>query len=437
MQVHSWGRFPKTDSKIVRPQSLAQVQELLAAHQQLEPSGLIARGCGRSYGDSALASTLVCTGLLDHFISFDEDKAEVKCAAGVSLSSLLEHFVPRGFFLPVVPGTRFVSLGGAIASDVHGKNHHIDGSFGAHVKELSLLLANGELISCSPTHNADLFHATCGGMGLTGIIVDATISLKPISSSCIEQRSFKAQNLSEIFALFDEYKDASYSVAWLDCLAKNEHLGRSILYIGEHAERGALDAIKRSKLPIPIDAPSFMLNRYTMGAFNKLYFHKPIKEGSKQIIGLQPFFFPLDSIESWNRLYGKNGFVQYQFLVPTDAAKDAIEKVLNTTRNAGKGSFLSVLKKFGPANKNWLSFPKPGYTIALDFKWEPSLEAVLRELDAIIIDHGGRLYLTKDARMSEQMFKAGYENWNKFVQLRQETGADKVFNSLQSRRLGL
>lgn len=437
MKMHSWGRYPKADARLLKPRTTQQVSELVLAGCNTEPQDVIARGLGRSYGDSALASTILQMQSLDHFISFDDVTGQLRCAGGVSLDSILDAFVPRGFCLPVVPGTRFVTVGGAIASDVHGKNHHVDGTFTQHVTELSLLTGSGEILCCSRTQNSDFFHATCGGMGLTGIVIDATLTLKPITSSRIIQTSYRAGNLAEIFALFDTHSTATYSVAWLDCLAKDKQLGRSIFYVGEHASEGALKPIKKSKLPIPCDAPSFLLNRFTMRAFNALYFNKPIREHTTQDINFGQFFFPLDSISNWNRLYGKHGFIQYQFVVPDESAEGAITKVLNATSSAGKGSFLSVLKKFGPENNNWLSFPRQGYTLALDFKWEKNLETLLAELDAIVLHHGGRLYLAKDARMSESVFKHSYPNWEKLAQLRARTGADKSFNSLQSKRLGL
>lgn len=437
MQMHSWGRHPTAQATVYKPRSLRQLQQQLLERGLENSTEVIARGKGRSYGDSALATHLIQTDLLDHFIHFDASRRELKCAAGVSLDAVLAHFIPLGYFLPVVPGTRFVSVGGAIASDVHGKNHHIDGTFSQHVSEITLLSARGEFLRCSKDENSALFHATCGGMGLTGIIVDATLTLRPISSSSMTQRSYRAQNLTQILELFDEHEDATYSVAWLDCLAKGDTLGRSILYLGEHTKEGELAPIKPSKIPVPFDAPSALLNKFTMGTFNRVYFNKPMRENEQQLVSIGQFFFPLDSIAHWNRLYGKQGFIQYQFVVPNECAKKAITAILNTTRAAGKGSFLSVLKKFGPANENWLSFPIKGYTVALDFKWEANLETLLKELDAIVLDHAGRLYLAKDARMSESTFKKSYPRWEEFSKLRMAQGADIFFNSLQSKRLGL
>ncbi|MGH8466230.1 MAG: FAD-binding protein, partial [Pseudomonas sp.] len=372
---------------------------------------------------------------LDHFLGFNPETGMLRCSAGASLADILRHFTPQGWFLPVVPGTRFVTVGGAIASDVHGKNHHLDGTFGTHVDSLRLMLANGDIIECSRISNPRLFQATCGGMGLTGVIVDATVQLVRIPGSAVEQRTLRAASLDEVIVLFDANADATYSVAWLDCLARGAELGRSLLFLGEHVQDNRFAAPRHGRLTVPVNAPSLLLNRYTMGLFNRSYFKRPIKATQRMEPG--NYFFPLDGISNWNRLYGRKGFVQYQFVVPEQGAREAITKVLNHSSAAGKGSFLSVLKKFGPANDHLLSFPLQGYTLAMDFKWERNLLPLLDELDAIVMDHGGRLYLAKDARMSEECFKRGYPRWEEFANIRAEYGADTRFNSLQSRRLGL
>ncbi|MDP1929983.1 MAG: FAD-binding oxidoreductase [Gammaproteobacteria bacterium] len=435
--LHSWGRYPVTDAVVHVPRSAQDIQYLLQ-HTDASATGFsgIARGFGRSYGDSALASHIVHTRLLDHFLEFGADTGVLTCAAGVSLDTILHHFTPRGWFLPVVPGTRYVSVGGAIASDVHGKNHHIDGTFGQHLQSLRLLLASGEVVNCSAVENSILFHATCGGMGLTGVILDASIVLRRIPGSAVMQRTLRTQNLQEVIEKFEANVATTYSVAWLDCLANGSALGRSLLFLGEHAADGHYQAPRSGGISVPFSTPSFLLNRYSIGAFNALYHKRPINSEREQRIEAGNYFFPLDSIAHWNRLYGKRGFLQYQFVVPDESAHAAISRVLSTSSAAGKGSFLSVLKKFGPGNDNLLSFPIQGYTLAMDFKWEKSLLPMLDELDRIVLDHGGRLYLAKDARMSEDVFRRSYPRWEEFAQLRTQLGADKAFNSLQSRRLG-
>lgn len=433
MKMHSWGRYPVTDSQTQKPRSNAELYKALAA----PPFGnTIARGMGRSYGDSALAQDLLITENLDQFISFDAEKGLVRCKAGLTLDTILRIFLPRGWFLPVVPGTRFVSVGGAIASDVHGKNHHLDGSFCEHVTALRLMLASGDILQCSPTENSSLFFATCAGMGLTGIIVEATLKLRKIQSSAIVQTSLRTKNIEETFALIEANASVHYSVAWLDCLARGEQLGRALLFLGEHARDGQFKMCSDSAISVPFSSPRFLLNRYTMSAFNTLYYHKPIKNNEAQRIEAFQYFFPLDNIRHWNRLYGRKGFLQYQCVIPDSSAREGIQKILQTVSAAGKGSFLSVLKKFGPSNKNLLSFPKQGYTLAMDFKYEARILPLLEKLDKIVMEHGGRLYLAKDARMSAEMFKCSYPNWEAMRQIREEVEADKTFNSLQSRRLG-
>ncbi|MEY3666852.1 MAG: hypothetical protein RL572_392 [Pseudomonadota bacterium] len=436
MRLHSWGRYPVTESEPHAPRTPAAIAALLR-HRDAAPASLIARGLGRSYGDSALAAEVIQTQALDHLQSFDQTSGELRCAAGLSLDQVLQVFLPRGWMLPVVPGTRFVSVGGAIASDVHGKNHHVAGTFGQHVTRLALLQASGEVVECTPDHNRDLFDATCGGMGLTGIILDASLRLQRVPGSAILQQSLRSANLEEVVAQLEEHAAATYSVAWLDCLARGRTLGRALLYLGEHAQDGRYLAPRPARLSVPFDAPALLLNRFSMSAFNALYYQRRVDPQARQRLEADSFFFPLDGIAHWNRLYGRHGFLQYQCVIPQDAALAGIRRVLQASGAAGKGSFLSVLKKFGPGNRHWLSFPLEGYTLALDFKHEPSLLPLLDELDRIVLDHGGRLYLAKDARMSAETFRRSYPRWEQMRALRLASGADRLFNSLQSQRLGL
>jgi len=434
MQISGWGRYPVTDAQIFQPHTQAQLSQHVCQQRGQE---FIARGLGRSYGDSALAAEVLSSEHLQHFLSFDEQRGDLTCAAGVSLAEILKVFVPRGWFLPVTPGTKFVTLGGAIASDVHGKNHHVDGCFSEHVSRFSLMQADGQIVECSRQENLELFQATCGGMGLTGVIIDATVRMKPIQSSFINQTLIKASNLQEALEKFETHADFTYSVAWIDCLATGHKLGRSLLMLGEHAKEGDLHHGKKGKLAVPIEMPSFLLNRYSIQAFNFLYYNKVRQARSQQYIHYEPFFYPLDGIHHWNRLYGKQGFTQYQFVLPKSAGLEGVSRILQRIAQSKKGSFLAVLKAFGKGNDNWLSFPFEGYTLALDFKLEKNLLSLLNELDQIVLDYEGRLYLTKDARMSEAMFKQTYPNWERFKALREQTGANKLFHSLQSKRLGL
>lgn len=434
MRVCGWGRYPVVDAEVRVPATRSALSSALSSFSE---QSCIVRGMGRSYGDSALASRIIGTARLNFLLDFDEQKGILRCAAGITLAELLDVFVPRGWFLPVTPGTKFVSVGGAIASDVHGKNHHVDGCFSDYVDHFDLLLASGEIVNCSRTQNADLFHASCGGMGLTGVILEATLRLKPIRSSSIEQTTLKAHNLEEALSLFDMHHGATYSVAWIDCLTRGKNMGRSLVMLGEHSDMKGLAAQSKRPVAVPVDMPVQLLNRFSIKAFNALYYQRIRSPRSMQRIHYEPFFYPLDRIHHWNRLYGKRGFVQYQFVLPKESGLVGMRAILDVITASGRGSFLAVLKAFGKENSNLLSFPMMGYTLALDFKLEDGLFALLEELDAMVLDHGGRIYLAKDARMSESTFKRSYPRWEAFQAVRKQYGALSKFSSHQSQRLGL
>lgn len=434
MLIHGWGRYPIVDAAVHAPSTRTTASAVLS--NAICPS-IIARGMGRSYGDSALGSQVFSTEHLNLLLAFDEVNGVVRCGAGITLAELLEVFVPRGWFLPVTPGTKFVSVGGAIASDVHGKNHHLDGCFSEYVECFDLLLTTGEIVTCSKTRHADLFHASCGGMGLTGIIVAASLRLKSIRSTLIEQTTLKADNLAEALSLFEMHHDTPYSVAWIDCLATGSAMGRSLVMLGKHADSGELIHQSKRPLSVPIDMPAQLLNRFSVKAFNTLYYHRIQSRQSTQRVHYEPFFYPLDGIHHWNRLYGKRGFTQYQFVLPKAAGREGIHAILKKITESRRGSFLAVLKVFGKENANFLSFPIEGYTLALDFKIEDGLFELLEELDAMVLAHGGRIYLAKDARMSEQTFKRSYPRWEALQDIRVRYGAQGKFASRQSQRLGL
>ena len=425
---------------MLRPTGAPQAAALVVASGVASGAGagsLIARGLGRSYGDSALAPRVLESTHLDRYADFDAATGLLRCDAGVSLLDMLHTFVPRGWFLPVTPGTRHVTLGGAIASDVHGKNHHVDGSFSRHVSSVELLLGNGEVVSASRTERPDLFEATCGGMGLTGVLLGATLALKPIRSSEIVQTTLKLPNLQAVVEAFEAHAASTYSVAWIDCLATGAGLGRSILTLGEHAERGPLQTRAKAALPVPFDLPAALLNRATVGAFNALYHGRVRHTRQTRQLPFEPFFYPLDALAGWNRLYGRAGFVQYQFVLPRADGTRGLERIVRRIAASGRGSFLAVLKAFGPGNDHPISFPQAGYTLALDFKAEPAVFRLLDELDPLVLEHGGRLYLAKDARMSEATFKQSYPRWQEFEAVRARYHAVGRFASLQSKRLGL
>jgi len=429
--ISGWGGYPKQDAQVLSPSSCSALQSQALTH----PS-FIARGMGRSYGDSANAPVVVQTTYCDHFLAFDANTGLLTAEAGIMLRDILRVIVQQGWFLPVTPGTSYVTLGGAIASDVHGKNHHVAGTFGQHVKSMTLLLGTGEVVTVSPTEHADLFHATCGGMGLTGVILSATIQLIPIQSAFITQKTIKADCIEAACEAFEANSRATYSVAWIDCLAKGKELGRSVLMVGEHADSGSLDLTIKDPIAVPVHTPAALLNSMTMKAFNTAYWTKT-KDNKTQTVPLMPYFYPLDAIGGWNKLYGKVGFVQYQFVLPKTDGITNMRQILTQIAQSGQGSFLAVLKQFGAANDNLLSFPIEGYTLALDFKMTPSTIPLLHKLDDMVADMGGRVYLAKDAVMREVSFKTTYPNWEQFELVRQKYGAIGKFASAQSKRLGL
>jgi FAD/FMN-containing dehydrogenase len=435
MRLSGWGRYPLADATLAEPHDTV---ELMAALRGGETSGLIARGLGRSYGDSALADVVVSSRSLDHLLGFDDDTGDLTCGAGTTLADILDCFVPRGWFLPVTPGTKQVTVGGAIASDIHGKNHHGHGCFSDHVTRMAIATVSDGIVECSPAAHQDLFRATCGGMGLTGVIVDATIKLIPIRASTIRSTTIPARNLDELLQLFARHDRVTYSVAWIDCLASGPSLGRSLLMLGEHDdEPGRLAVGRKPFLVVPIDAPAILLNRHSMRLFNAAYYGINAARSAQRRVHYEPFFYPLDGVGQWNRLYGRAGLTQYQFVIPAEAGAEGVTDVLERIVASQRGSFLAVLKAFGPQNFNHLSFPTAGYTLALDFRCDRQVLDLLDELDRVVLSYGGRVYLSKDARMSEETFKSGYPRWPEFAAVRRRYRADLVFNSHQSQRLGI
>jgi decaprenylphospho-beta-D-ribofuranose 2-oxidase len=432
MKIYGWGRYPKINAKVLLPQTHFDCAQFLKSNQILLP-----RGMGRSYGDSANSPIVVQTSYLDHFIEFDASTGVLKCEAGVSIQEILRLIVPKGWFIPVTPGSSFVTIGGAIASDVHGKNHHLSGTFSEHLLCFDLMLGTGEIISVTKDIYPDLFKATCGGMGLTGIILTASFQLKPIQSSEIIQSTIKTNCLEEVCEQFEKNYASTYSVAWIDCLAKGKRLGRSLLMFGEHSQDGILEIKNKKSLNLPIDMPQSLLNHYSIKAFNTLYYHRFFSKIKTEVMPFEPYFYPLDSIGNWNRLYGKAGFVQYQFVLPKAVGVKGMRQVLEVIVASGKGSFLAVLKIFGRANENFLSFPIEGYTLALDFKISKETIQLIKQLDSIVVEMGGRIYLTKDSLMSEASFKSTYLQWEQFEEVRAKYGAIGKFASNQSKRLGL
>ncbi|WP_343307505.1 FAD-binding oxidoreductase [Chitinophaga niabensis] len=435
-QLSNWGNYPILDCDESSFTQEEQLTQYVNTHDHI-----IARGNGRCYGDASLGEHSISTLRYDKVLQFDTENGIFECQAGITLDQVLAITVPRGWFLPVTPGTKFITIGGAVASDVHGKNHHAEGSFSNHVITMDVLTGVG-FMSCSPENNPDLFWATCGGMGLTGIITKVQFRLKKIETAYIRQKQIKAENLDEIIRLFDEYKDYTYSMAWIDCLKKGKNFGRSILIVGEHATKEELSDKQKAaplllpdklKLTIPFNLPSFVLNNFTVKAFNMLYYAKNYKKEMNGVVPYEPFFYPLDAIHHWNRGYGKQGFVQYQFVLPIDR-KEGLAAIMHRISDKGWGSFLAVLKVFGKQD-DLISFPMEGYTLALDFPVRKGLFPFLDELDALVLEYGGKLYLSKDARMQQEVFWKSYPNAERFANIINTYNPVGKFRSVQSDRL--
>jgi decaprenylphospho-beta-D-ribofuranose 2-oxidase len=446
VSLNGWGRTAPTFADVVRPTDRDQVATALGRRTS---RGVIARGLGRSYGDPAQnggGTVLDMTGL-DRILDVDLERGLVTCEAGVSLDRLIELFVPFGFFVPVTPGTRQVTVGGAIGADVHGKNHHADGSFCNHVLSFDLLTADGTVRTVTPETDADLFWATAGGMGLTGLILAATIRMTPIETSLASVDTDRTKNLDEAMALMAETDEKyTYTVAWLDCLAKGADLGRCVLTCGEFASLDELSPKQRrdplrfksgSLLTVPDVVPGRLPNKFTMGLFNELWYRKAPRHKVGQLQSITGFFHPLDLVQEWNRAYGRTGFLQYQFVVPF-GREDGLVKAVETISAHGAPSSLTVLKRFGPGNAGFLSFPKPGWTLTLDFPTNtPGLARLLKQLDEIVLTNEGRFYLAKDSRMDPADLARMYPRLEHFREVRAKVDPDGVFVSDQARRLGL
>ena len=392
-------------------------------------------GQGRSYGDCCLndGGALLPTRALDHFIAFDAEQGILRAEAGLTLGEILQVIVPHGWFLPVTPGTRQATLGGAIANDVHGKNHHADGTFGRHVLRFELLRSDGTRRICSPDENPEWFAATIGGLGLTGLVTWAEIRLRPIDSAAIEQQQLRFASLAEYRAIAAE-SDANwtYTVAWIDCLSRGRKLGRGVLFRGRHAESGRLAAHReRARLAVPFELPVSLVNGASLRAFNALYYHGHPTRTRSRLVDYAPFFYPLDGIARWNRLYGRRGLYQFQCVVPEEEG-DAMHELFERIARSGQGSMLAVLKRFGDlSSPGLLSFPRPGLTLALDFANRGErTRRLLGELEAVVVQAGGALYPAKDALMRRETFQQAYPRWREL-----ERHRDPAFSSSFWRRV--
>jgi FAD/FMN-containing dehydrogenase len=413
-QFESWGRYPKHPAEL---HPLFWKEDFPAP--VAPESKMLAVGMGRSYGDVCLLQhgILLQTPNLDRLISFDSQTGRLRCEAGVTLAQILDFAVPRGWFLPVSPGTKYVTVGGAIANDIHGKNHHVAGTFGLHTLCFELVRSDGTHVLCSPTENAEWYAATIGGLGLTGLISWAEVQMRPIVSRRIRYHSTKFVGLDEFLALSQESAHQEYSVAWIDCVSQGRNFARGLFLAGEHDENpGPLTPLDKPRVVMPFDLPAFALNRSSVGAFNTLYYHKQIGKRRSGLTDYEPFFYPLDRILQWNRLYGSQGLLQFQCVLPFDSGTLGMTDLLQAITASGLGSFLAVIKVFGDAvSPGIMSFPVPGITLALDFPIRREVSfALLDRLADITADFGGRMYPAKDACMSATHFQQFYPQWQQF-----------------------
>jgi decaprenylphospho-beta-D-ribofuranose 2-oxidase len=446
--ITGWGRNPSSVSQVTRP---SNPDELAMAVKTAGPRGAIARGLGRSYGDQAMnAGGLVVdatavSGLLD----LDQDAGTARVLAGTSLSALLHEIVPQGWFVQVTPGTSHITIGGAIANDVHGKGHHASGTFGSHVRSMVLALPDGTRRTLTPTDTPDEFWATCGGLGLTGTVVEATIALRRIDTSLLKVDSDRVPDLDSLLTLLLEGgRRYCYSVAWIDCLARGRALGRAVLDQGDFAALDDLPARGRRRrdplayrppptVPAPPVAPNALINRASIAAFNEMWFRKAPRRRRDHLMTIDKFWYPLDMIGGWNRMYGSRGFLQWQCLVPF-GSEDVLREIVEAIADHPAPSFLSVLKYFGEANPGPLSFPGPGWTLAIDVPTDVGgLASLLERLDRRVLDVGGRLYLAKDSRMRPEHLPAMYPRLDEWRAVRDGLDPDRRLNSDLARRLHL
>ena len=413
--VSSWGNIIRGEHAVL------SLHSRFDPFPKIEPaSSVLPFGNGRSYGDSCLnvGGALLQMRSLDRFIRFDRGSGVLACESGVLLEEILRLVVPAGWYLQVVPGTQYVTVGGAIANDVHGKNHHRAGTFGRHVRRFELLRSTGERLTCSPVENPDWFSATVGGLGLTGVITWVELQLRPVAGPWMDVESIRFMNLDEFFKLSEESdRSFEYTVSWIDCLARGKHLGRGLLQRANHSvENPSIPAKRGARLSVPFVPPVSLVNSISLRILNTVHYHRQRSKRRRRLEHFQTFFFPLDGIRNWNRMYGPRGFYQYQCVIPAAAARSSTAELLEAIARSGLGSFLAVLKHCGPAESpGMLSFPMPGVTLALDFPNRTERVARLfNELDAIVSAAGGRLYPAKDGRMPRCLFRDGYPRWREF-----------------------
>jgi decaprenylphospho-beta-D-ribofuranose 2-oxidase len=430
--ISGWGRIPVAGRE-VRSEDLERLTE----------DAVLSRGLGRSYGDSALPPPsrpeVATTTLADRLLGFDETTGLLRAEAGLSLKEMNRIFLPRGFFVPVTPGTQFVTLGGMVAADVHGKEHHRAGCFGEHVTRLKMRVADGRVLWCSDEEHPDLFRATLGGMGLTGHVLEVEVRMRTIRSPWIATESRRVGDIDAFLAALDEaQKRLPYTVGWIDCLSRGAHMGRGILFAGDWAEPKSAPShfpLAKPRITMPVELPSFALSRASVRAFNFGYYWKHLARERSGIAHWESFFYPLDMIGHWNRMYGKRGFTQYQCVVPHSAGPDAPRRVLEVLTARGGASFLCVIKDCGPEGKGMLSFPMRGTSIALDIAVRDDTQSLVDALNERVIAEGGRIYLAKDTFTRAEHFRAMEPRLPRFLEVRRRWDPKGKLKSAQSVRL--
>ena len=437
--ISGWGKFPLHNAAVYKPKTIKELQKRIAQ------GDAIARGNGRSYGDSSISKkNTIEMKNFNQMIEFDDITGTLVAESGVLLKDIIKKFLPLGWFPSVTPGTKFVTVGGMIASDVHGKNHHIVGSFGNFIEWIEIINSQGKIVRCSEHKNSELFVWTIGGMGLTGIITKAAFKLQEVESGWILKQNYATENIQETMSMFEKLCDSAYSVAWLDSTANGKNLGRSIIMTGEHLKKDSVPKkylkknayLLKRNLNIKFDFPAWFLNKISILFFNKIYFLFNKFKNKKEVINWDKFFYPLDRINNWNRIYGKRGFIQFQCVIPMSQSLSGIVEILNTLTKNDCYPFLSVLKRFG-RSRSGLSFPEEGYTLTLDFPVNKKNLEIIAVLEEITIKNSGRFYLSKDSTMSERIFASSDVRLREFNIFRSKSLSKKVFSSEQSKRLNI